>query len=77
MKWWFVTRLAPVDAALDVDAARYSLRGADNGDVNGASDRQKGGMQVGGLLGMNRWTGRREWCIEEERECFILQYITT
>jgi glutamate synthase (NADPH) small chain len=30
---------------------------------------------VGGLLGMNRWTVRREWCRGQERECFTLQHV--
>jgi hypothetical protein len=33
--------------------------------------------QVGGGVGVNGWAGRREWCRGQERECFILQYVTT
>jgi hypothetical protein len=35
------------------------------------------GASVYEFVGMNRWGVKREGCREQERECFILPYVTT
>ena len=66
--------LSPALAAYETEA----LLGCDFGNAE-FQQAIKGHVRVvvGGKVGMNRLTVRREWCIGEERECETLQCVTT
>jgi hypothetical protein len=55
---------APVYTHQQIEA--FQAPGADI--IALASGGASFGVRVGGLLGMNRWGGRREWCSGQERK---------